>query len=1041
MRTRTKVLLVMVGVLVILGIAVAGVYLLWLPNQEVAGPRQDPVVEALHRLEDATQTTPNFYFQNGFPRYVQVSVPVAGEDTVARARNFLNQYQDLYQQNDPKLELHLRRVEGDQDQFVIFYQTYLGIEVFGSELVVMVNGQAVTATVGGLLPAGVVLDTYPLLDAEQAVEIAKQAAERENAFVVGAPTIMVYDPGITLDVPSEPHLVWRIAVGPGSSHIYYVDAHQGDILLDSELYFPGYELDHEDANGYAYGWQDCYWETTDDDWIGDEDGLDEDYHNQIDAVNSWWYSKWAYEFFLSKYGRDAYDGVGGELELYIYSGTPNGLWVGGTGCDLIEFHTGWVGWDGMVHEYTHGIQYYTSRIGMKGGAGQDFSLRESLADIQAVYADPDEWLQGNDRTGLSGFVRDLANPQIDHIDQFDTSGTKGAGYRNSGIPSKAAYLTAVGGTHHFFLGNGLGRTKMAHLYYLVMVTLPPTAQFIDARNFAVAYATQYYTPEEACVVKNAWAAVGIGEADVGCDGIPDPDVTDTDGDFKIDALDNCPEIYNPQQKDYDHDGMGDECDPDDDNDLYEDTVDNCPWISNPDQSDVDGDGAGDKCEDADKDFVIDIDDNCEFVPNTNQVDSDGDGVGNACDGDLDGDGVNEWDRNGSPLDNCPFAYNPDQADSDGDGIGDGCDDCPNDADLIQAYTVVPPILANLGALPQPYQPDSDGDGIPDACDGNLKLDRIFSNPALLSVEDAGRQRVVDLNNGPGAFSQLRIPACQPTLDDGYSKQTRGRIVLEGMSEGLGIWLGDASGFGAGKAVPVGDQQVIDFVPRGGSAYYMLIGLRPDYPTGQPNQFSFALDCYEAELEPISPDENYQVPDSIPGLPPSRPAAPTLTATPEPVEEPAPPEESASRCDLFDGNYPLTMLDIPYGSTALTLFIQMADGVPGLEIPVAGDDGPWEYAAFLGDVRADRCSYQGYAGRLYCDFGLPETYLDTVRPLKVYVNGCDSPIFEHLRVSVIAPEEPLPACTAELNEETCNAVGGTYVCTPFAAGTVCSCTCP
>lgn len=161
----------------------------------------------------------------------------------------------------------------------------------------------------------------------------------------------------------------------------------------------------------------------------------------------------------------------------------------------------------------------------------------------------------------------------------------------------------------------------------------------------------------------------------------------------------------------------------------------------------------------------------------------------------------------------------------------------------------------------------------------------------------------------------------------------------------------------------------------------------------------------------------------------------LSATPVVVADPA------SRCEQFGGDYALTMLDIPYGRTALTLFIQMADGVPGLEIPVPGDDGPWEYSATLGDVKADRCSYQGYTGRLYCDFGLPENYLDTVRPLKVYVNGCDSPIFEHQRVSIFAPEEPLPACTAELNEETCNAVGGTYVCTPGIAGTVCSCTCP
>jgi Zn-dependent metalloprotease len=1040
MRTKTKVLFGVVGLLILAVAAVVGVYLLWLPHQAEDQSELDPVVEALHRLERETEDEPDFYFQNGFPRYVQVKVPVEGQDSVSRARNFLNSYRELYQQNDPKLELHLRRVEGEQEEFVIFYQTYLGIEVFGSEIVVLVNGEDVTATVGGLLPSGVVLDTMPLVDASQAVEIAKKTDGRVNAFIMGEPTLMVYDPAVTLEVPSEPHLAWRIAVGPGSAYLAYIDAHSGEILLESEHFFSNYELDHEDANGYQYGYLDCYWDTTDDDWIGDEDGLDEDYHNQVDAVNSWWYSKWAYDFYWQEYYRDAYNGLGGELELYIYSGTPNGVWIGGTGCNLIEFHQGWVGWDVMVHEYAHGIEYYTSMLGMVGGKGQDFSLRESMADIQSMYADPDDWLQGDNRTGFSGFVRNIASPEVGHIDQLDGAGTGEAGYKNSGIPSRAAYLTAVGGTHTFYIGIGLGREKMAHLYYGVMTALPATAQFIDARNLAVSIATQHFTQEEVCVVKNAWATVGVGEADVGCDGIPDPDVTDTDEDHKIDAQDNCPEIYNPQQKDYDHDGIGDECDPDDDNDTVQDIEDNCPWVKNTDQSDVDNDGAGDQCEDADKDFVIDIEDNCEFVPNPNQIDTDEDGQGNACDLDLDGDGVNETGRNGVPLDNCPFKYNPDQLDSDGDGIGDACDGCPNDADEVQAYTAVDPFLASLGALPQPYQPDSDGDGIPDACDGKIRLDQAFLRPGLLSIEEAARRHKFELNMTPGSFTQVRLPACAPTVDDGYSPRTRGRIVLEGVGEGIGIWLGDSAGFGVGNAKQQGDQKVIEFFPRGGRDYFILVGMASNSPAGQAAQFSFDYRCYEAEDATLPPNEGFQLPESIPGFPPAQVAQPTPTATSEP-DEPSQPEEGSSRCDLFDGVYPLTLLDIPYESTELTLFIEIRGGVPGLEIEIPADDQPWDYSAILGDVMANRCSYQGYAGRLYCDFGLPETYLDTVQPLAIFVNGCESPIFEHPRVSIFAPEEPLPVCIEDLGEDACTAAGGRYACTDFASGTVCTCVCP
>ena len=43
--------------------------------------------------------------------------------------------------------------------------------------------------------------------------------------------------------------------------------------------------------------------------------------------------------------------------------------------------------------------------------------------------------------------------------------------------------------------------------------------------------------------------------------------TDIDGDEIDDAIDNCPEVYNPDQSDVDGDGVGDACD-DCDNNIY-----------------------------------------------------------------------------------------------------------------------------------------------------------------------------------------------------------------------------------------------------------------------------------------------------------------------------------------------------------------------------------------------------------------------------------------------------------------------------------------
>ena len=89
--------------------------------------------------------------------------------------------------------------------------------------------------------------------------------------------------------------------------------------------------------------------------------------------------------------------------------------------------------------------------------------------------------------------------------------------------------------------------------------------------------------------------------DYDCDGIPN-------------HLDNCPFDYNPNQRDTDGDGVGDVCDDDIDGDGVKnpigivddsgniviskrvDDMDNCPLVYNPNQSDSNGNGIGDACD-------------------------------------------------------------------------------------------------------------------------------------------------------------------------------------------------------------------------------------------------------------------------------------------------------------------------------------------------------------------------------------------------------------------------------------------------------------
>lgn len=59
--------------------------------------------------------------------------------------------------------------------------------------------------------------------------------------------------------------------------------------------------------------------------------------------------------------------------------------------------------------------------------------------------------------------------------------------------------------------------------------------------------------------------------------------TDSDADGVVDAKDNCPHNYNPDQGNEDGDGYGDVCDP-------------CPFVADSLVTDTDGDGLDDRCD-------------------------------------------------------------------------------------------------------------------------------------------------------------------------------------------------------------------------------------------------------------------------------------------------------------------------------------------------------------------------------------------------------------------------------------------------------------
>ena len=256
---------------------------------------------------------------------------------------------------------------------------------------------------------------------------------------------------------------------------------------------------------------------------------------------------------------------------------------------------------------------------------------------------------------------------------------------------------------------------------------------------------------------------------------------DYDFDGVEDNLDNCPEIQNIDQENYDDDLLGNACDVDDDNDGVEDSADNCPFIYNTDQNNNDDDLLGNACDyDDDNDgfsdsveiqnshdpLVANLDIDNDGIANEldtdndndgtedafdsfplnalEQLDHDNDGVGNNADTDDDGDGVND------ALD--LFSLDAfESADYDGDGVGDNADLFPNSAE---------------------YSLDSDLDQMPDAWERKYGLNPTDASDAFLDQDNDGLTALEEYEAGTIPLMILDIDA-----NGSFDALTDGLIIL------------------------------------------------------------------------------------------------------------------------------------------------------------------------------------------------------------------------------------------------------------------------
>jgi Zn-dependent metalloprotease len=671
---------------------------------------------ALDQLQKESVTRAVVVLEQSMPAIVEAGVPIpdaSSGDSVLGAISYFDKFKDLYHLIEPASQLYLVRAEEDEDgQHLFFGQQQDGVVVFGAELAIHLSGGLVVGTNGRYLPVIPVFGQEMLGgDSAQIIAAASIGVYVENAE--GVPVKMYFNERLLGGPTDRTRVVWKVAVRgncaqPGGCGLrqFLVDAHTGEVVWEINL---SHECDKDfDIQTANNSFSNTCWAgpfETDDDYWFDEDGVWCGFfagcaRPDAEGYTAYYAAHQVYDYYANTFGRCGWDGGDAQLEAYVHAQLRDGNGTVMTnasydrGCDHLKFSDRMVTADIFAHEYTHAVTRWTAGLGSTFAQG---AINEHYSDVFAAVITND-WIIGEG--SALGTIRNMSNPSaapFNHPDHMQAAqDTSGTGYRNlpntvagdsggvhinNGILNKAAFLISDGGTHKGFNITGIGRDKMARLYYTVLTSrLTSNATFNDVRNLTVAVAREWaqggnrngFTMKNVCSVINAFAAVGLGTQDLDCDGWDDNEDADDDADYVPDSRDNCPNIKNPGQEDNDGDGIGDACDTDDDNDGVPDNRDNCRFTRNADQSDRDGDGVGDVCDNCpDYSVLLPVGGGTRVdfrrYADPDQTDTDHDGLGNLCDDDDDNDGIPDV------RDNCPTVPNPNQADIDQNGIGLACD--------------------------------------------------------------------------------------------------------------------------------------------------------------------------------------------------------------------------------------------------------------------------------------------------------------------------------------------------------------------------------
>jgi Zn-dependent metalloprotease len=431
------------------------------------------------------------------------------------AMRFFRANGTIFGMADANKELSAIRMRTDQQGWshVKLQQVFKSINVENSTLLVHINSNKEIRIVTGYYLPNIDIDTLARIRSADAIGTARQDLNpRKELARVPVAERVVYS------YNGKPYLAWKtrlISVDPLGEFIYYVDAHTGQVIdkyndlkfaLDRKTYDANKGTTLPGTLRRSEGQGD----------IGDH-ALDSAHIN----------AGIVYNYYLAQTpSRDSYDDAGATIVSSVHYDVNynNAFWspglqqmVYGDG-DGNQFIPLSLSLDVVAHELTHAVTDRESQLVYRVQSG---ALNESLSDIFGVLIDARNWMLGEDvyTPGTPGdALRYLDNPplgnQPDHMDNYVvTASDNGGVHINSGIPNKAAYLMAAGGTHHGITVTAMGRQNLGKVFYLANTDyLQSNDDFLKARHATIDAAIELFGASDSKVntVKSAWAAVGVG---------------------------------------------------------------------------------------------------------------------------------------------------------------------------------------------------------------------------------------------------------------------------------------------------------------------------------------------------------------------------------------------------------------------------------------------------------------------------------------------------------------------------------------------------